>query len=576
MTSNVDHNNNTLTLYIDYASADAYLCYHVVTAFVAKFKIKDFETKPYKIKQAEFGICNDLDVPDTSNVGFHWKNKNPYLYSTFKLYSNLLGLPSEPVAPKFRVDTTLLLYGNIFVNTTRSSSSSTNYSSGIFKTELTYNEKAFGLIWHTSGYPTINMETVITLLTDSNVENASKFKEFVSSGKAKEQLDKIRYYAEEDQNIFTAPTFTFKPILKGVYVGRDSLRLLLLDAYNLGGISERLINENILTYSFGCKTKIEYANYLKEILSRARIKNMNNETVLVSNNHFNYNKYGRKRLDVYVDLKSPYAYLAIDETLQLQNDFNVDINWLPFALDIPSYLGSAEVDKKTNVVKKSKRSKSQWNAVKYAYSDARRYASKRSKNMVILGTYKIWNSVLVGSAILWAKKQGQNEENYANSSTSNNNEQWQHNFQETAVNRLFKILWPPFWKRDLDIEDINVLKDLMQQADINTTGFDDFAKNDGLNAMNMIRDYAWKDLGVFGVPTYIINGRTLWGREHLDYIRHILFMEGYAKMKEKNNNHDDVIRMMVYTSSNQKFLYGKSLFFDGITNGTDSSRLGRL
>ena len=53
-------------------------------------------------------------------------------------------------------------------------------------------------------------------------------------------------------------------------------------------------------------------------------------------------------------------------------------------------------------------------------------------------------------------------------------------------------------------------------------------------------------------------------------------MEGYAKMKEKNNNHDDVIRMMVYTSSNQKFLYGKSLFFDGITNGTDSSRLGRL
>ena len=58
-------------------------------------------------------------------------------------------------------------------------------------------------------------------------------------------MDKIRYYAEEDQNIFTAPTFTFKPILKGVYVGRDSLRLLLLDAYNLGGISERLINENI-------------------------------------------------------------------------------------------------------------------------------------------------------------------------------------------------------------------------------------------------------------------------------------------------------------------------------------------
>ena len=49
-------------------------------------------------------------------------------------------------------------------------------------------------------------------------------------------------------------------------------------------------------------------------------------------------------LTVYIDYKSPYAYLAIQPTLTLQRDFNVSLQWLPYTLDIPDFLGSAKGD----------------------------------------------------------------------------------------------------------------------------------------------------------------------------------------------------------------------------------------
>src|SRR5215472_7951205 len=46
----------------------------------------------------------------------------------------------------------------------------------------------------------------------------------------------------------------------------------------------------------------------------------------------------------YTDYKSPYAYLAKDLTYELERDFTVRVDWLPYVLDIPSFLGSARGD----------------------------------------------------------------------------------------------------------------------------------------------------------------------------------------------------------------------------------------
>ena len=52
----------------------------------------------------------------------------------------------------------------------------------------------------------------------------------------------------------------------------------------------------------------------------------------------------RHTVTAYIDYKSPYAYLAKDLAYQLERDFGVEVDWLPYVLDIPSFLGSARVD----------------------------------------------------------------------------------------------------------------------------------------------------------------------------------------------------------------------------------------
>jgi 2-hydroxychromene-2-carboxylate isomerase len=68
---------------------------------------------------------------------------------------------------------------------------------------------------------------------------------------------------------------------------------------------------------------------------------------------------------LYIDYKSPYAYLAKDPAYELERDFGCSIDWLPYVLDIPSFLGSATLDAAGRVVQE-KRNAHQWRRVKYS------------------------------------------------------------------------------------------------------------------------------------------------------------------------------------------------------------------
>src|SRR5579863_3347774 len=135
-------------------------------------------------------------------------------------------------------------------------------------------------------------------------------------------------------------------------------------------------------------------------------------------------------LIAYIDFKSPYAYLAIEPTYAMAEELGIEIDWRPFTLDIPSYLGSAKLNPEGKVVE-AQRSAGQWLRVKYAYRDVRRYGSMRG--IIVRGTVKIWDTSLAGIAMLWAKAQG------------------------PAVLRAYtSITYERFWKRELDVEDLAV------------------------------------------------------------------------------------------------------------------------
>jgi 2-hydroxychromene-2-carboxylate isomerase len=202
---------------------------------------------------------------------------------------------------------------------------------------------------------------------------------------------------------------------------------------------------------------------------------------------------GDARLAVYIDLKSPYAYIAIDPTRAMAARLGVAIDWRPFTLDIPSYLGSARLDERGKVVAQN-RSAQQWTGVRYAYRDARRYAGLRGKTL--RGTEKIWDSSLAGIAMLWAKR---------------------HGLFDAFVDEAY----PPFWRRELDIEDVSVLEAALGRAGVTTEGFREFAAGEGREEHDASNTAAF-DAGVFGVPTYLVEDELWFGREHLPRVEWLL------------------------------------------------------
>src|SRR5579863_8712532 len=110
-----------------------------------------------------------------------------------------------------------------------------------------------------------------------------------------------------------------------------------------------------------------------------------------------------RTVTVYIDYKSPYAYLAKDLVYQLERGSAVYIDWLPYVLDIPSFLGSARLDGEGRVIEEN-RNAHQWRRVKYSYMDCRRQARKRG--LIIRGPQKIWDSTLAAAGMLIAKRAG--------------------------------------------------------------------------------------------------------------------------------------------------------------------------
>lgn len=195
---------------------------------------------------------------------------------------------------------------------------------------------------------------------------------------------------------------------------------------------------------------------------------------------------------VYLDFKSPYAYLAVEPTRELERELGVQFDWRPFVLDIPSYLGSARLDKTGSVVEQS-RSNEQWSGVKYAYYDCRRYANLR--NLTIRGTEKIWDTNLVATAMLWIKN-------------------YDYDMQQQFIDLVFQ----PFWKRELDVESSAVIQSLLEQVGANGTAFAEWARVEGAAINAQLQTSAFSS-GIFGVPTYVVGTELYFGREHLPRIR---------------------------------------------------------
>src|SRR5262249_51925956 len=160
-------------------------------------------------------------------------------------------------------------------------------------------------------------------------------------------------------------------------------------------------------------------------------------------------------------------------------------------LDIPSFAGSARLDRDDRVVE-SDRSATQWMGVKYAYKDARRYGALRG--LTVRGTIKIWDTTLAGQGRLWGKTQG-----------------------DAVLAGYLDLTYERFWKRELDAEGLAVIESVLRESGADTTDFGRYVASSRTDYL--ARQAAIFDAGIFGVPGYVVDGEYYWGREHLPRIR---------------------------------------------------------
>ena len=78
----------------------------------------------------------------------------------------------------------------------------------------------------------------------------------------------------------------------------------------------------------------------------------------------------KPKVRIYTDYKSPYAYVANKRLFELENICGVELEWLPYTLRIPEFMGTVEG-----------RTPHFWRKVRYSYMDARRFANAQGLTM---------------------------------------------------------------------------------------------------------------------------------------------------------------------------------------------------
>ena len=192
----------------------------------------------------------------------------------------------------------------------------------------------------------------------------------------------------------------------------------------------------------------------------------------------------------YFDYKSPYAFLAQEATFALAERAGAELEILPYSLHIPDFLGSAEVDAEGRVLSQS-RNDHQWRRVRYSYMDCRREANRRG--LTLRGPRKIFDSTCSHVGFLWAKERG------------------------GGFRAYHDAVYEKFWRRELDIEDPEVIEHTLAAAGVDVRGFREYLEHEGPGRLEGLRRDA-EAKGVFGVPGYLVGEELFWGAERLDRV----------------------------------------------------------
>ncbi|MES2868651.1 MAG: DsbA family protein [Pseudomonadota bacterium] len=185
-------------------------------------------------------------------------------------------------------------------------------------------------------------------------------------------------------------------------------------------------------------------------------------------------------VEAFVDLRSPYSYLALQPVLALAQRSAVTVDWWPYITDFRSVYGGEVEQRSSRDIAK----------LKYLYMDCRRLAQQRG--LTIHATTKLWDAALASQAMLFAK----------------------------SMNRLWEFCDPllaAFWRREFDLESGAQIEAALISAGLKSTDWHHYLEQYAQRDLVAASERA-EQLGVFGAPTFVYRGELFWGGDRLDLL----------------------------------------------------------
>jgi 2-hydroxychromene-2-carboxylate isomerase len=182
-------------------------------------------------------------------------------------------------------------------------------------------------------------------------------------------------------------------------------------------------------------------------------------------------------VDAFIDLRSPYSYLALQPARALSRRTGVDFDWWPFITDFRGAYGGEVEERSSRDIAK----------VKYLYMDCRRLA--KPQGLRIRATTRLWDASIASQALLFAK----------------------------AHDRLWEFCDPmlaAFWRREFDLESKAELEAALVAAGLKAADWREYLEGSAQGELAAALAHAER-LGVFGAPTFAYQGELFWGGDRL-------------------------------------------------------------
>ena len=215
-------------------------------------------------------------------------------------------------------------------------------------------------------------------------------------------------------------------------------------------------------------------------------------------------------IDVFVDFKSPHAYLALRPSLALARDYAVSVNFLPYTLSYEAVGVTTSVE--TDMRRRPGSPAADRKARMY-YRAAYPYA--QLQGLPFRSPGRLLDSELAQKFFLFAKSQA---------------------LDLPFLFIVFVRGWADGW-RTFELESRTALQAVLAEIGADETGLDTYLETQATPAMQDVINTA-ESSGISGVPHYIfydpsLGRRTgLFGREHLALIRLKLSQQGLARRAE--------------------------------------------